>query len=186
MNKQNIYEKILNLYRANLDEGRVFMYENMGLLMRKNPLLKHNYITYTSDDIKSEAFMIADSIITREDIPDFKKISKLRYLFNKGGWALHDKLSQYNAESYNVDDIKEEVWIEAYLGDEILDWILVSNNIITPLEEKILMYLRQGRWKYEIARLMKTTYYNIKAIVDTIAMKVEKFLAENDINADNS
>lgn len=186
MNKQNIYEKILDLYRANLDEGRIFMYENMGLLMRKNPLLKHNYVTYTPDDIKSEAFMIADSILLREDIPDFKKISKLRYLFNKGGGALHDKVSQYNAESYNVDDIKEEIGIDAYLGDDILNWILITNDVITPLEEKILNYLKQGRWKYEIARLMKTTYYNIKAIVDDLAIKIEKFLTENNVDADNS
>lgn len=179
MSKPNIYEKILDLYKTNLDEWRIFLYENMGLLMRKNPLLKHNFVTYTSDDIKSEAFMIADNILLREDIPDFKKISKLWYLFNKWGGALYDKISQYNAESYNVDDIKEEIGIESYLGDDILDWILVSNNIITPLEEKVLSYLRQGRWKYEIARLMKTTYYNIKSIIDTLALKVQRFLDEN-------
>lgn len=186
MSKSNIYEKILDLYRANLDKGRIFMYENMGLLMRKNPLLKHNYNTYTPEDIKSEAFLIADWILLREDIPDFKKISKLWYLFNKWGGALYDKITQYNAETYNVDDIKEEIGIENYLGDEILDWILISNNVITPLEEKVLSYLKQGRWKYEIARLMKTTYYNVKAIVDTLALKIERFLTENDVNADNS
>lgn len=179
MSKPNIYEKILDLYKTSLDEWRIFLYENMGLLMRKNPLLKHNFVTYTSDDIKSEAFMIADNILLREDIPDFKKISKLWYLFNKWGGALYDKISQYNAESYNVDDIKEEIGIENYLGDDILDWILVSNNIITPLEEKVLSYLRQGRWKYEIARLMKTTYYNVKSIIDTLALKVQRFLDEN-------
>ena len=179
MSKPNIYEKILDLYKTNLDEWRIFLYENMGLLMRKNPLLKHNFVTYTSDDIKSEAFMIADNILLREDIPDFKKISKLWYLFNKWGGALYDKISQYNAETYNVDDIKEEIGIENYLGDDILDWILVSNNIITPLEEKVLSYLRQGRWKYEIARLMKTTYYNVKSIIDTLALKVQRFLDEN-------
>ena len=186
MSKPNIYEKILGLYKDNLDEWRIFMYENMGLLMRKNPLLKHNYVTYTPDDVKSEAFMIADAILLRDDIPDFKKISKLRYLFNKWGGVLYDKIAQYNAETYNVDDIKEEIGIEAYLGDEILDWILVSNNIITPLEEKVLTYLKQGRGKYEIARLMKTTYYNVKAIIDTLALKIDRFLTENDINADNS
>lgn len=83
MSKPNIYEKILDLYKSDLDEGRIFMYENMGLLMRKNPLMKHNYETYTPEDIKSEAFMIADAILLREDIPEFKKISKLWYLFNK-------------------------------------------------------------------------------------------------------
>ena len=186
MSKPNIYEKILDLYKSDLDEGRIFMYENMGLLMRKNPLMKHNYETYTPEDIKSEAFMIADAILLREDIPEFKKISKLWYLFNKWGWVLYDKITQYNAETYNVDDIKEELGIETLLWDEILDWILISNNIITPLEEKVLSYLRQGRGKYEIARLMKTTYYNIKAIVDTLALKIKRFLEENNTNdADN-
>ena len=33
---------------------------------------------------------------------------------------------------------------------------------------------------------MKTTYYNIKAIVDDLAIKIEKFLTENNVDADNS
>ena len=49
------------------------MYENMGLLMRKNPLLRRNYLTYTTEDILSEAFMIADEILLRKDISDEKK-----------------------------------------------------------------------------------------------------------------
>ena len=61
------------------------MYENMGLLMRKNPLLKRNYLTYTTEDILSEAFLIADEILLRKDISEEKKVSKLWYLFNRGG-----------------------------------------------------------------------------------------------------
>lgn len=184
--KTNIYEKMLDLYRVNIDDGRVFMYENMGLLMRKNPLLKHGSLTYTPDDIKSEAFMLADEIILRKDIPDYKKISKLRYLFNKWYWALYDKVFQYDAEKYSVDDIREEIWVEDFMGDEILNWILVSNKIITPLEEKILWYLREWRWKYEIARLLKTTYYNVRSAVETLTLKIERFIKENNIDADDS
>lgn len=183
---QNIYETIMDKYSRDLDEWRVFMYENMGLLMRKNPLLKRNYLTYTSEDILSEAFMIADEIILRDDIPEGKKISKLRYLFNRWGWFLYGKLTQYNPEIYNTDDLKEWESIETYMDDEILDWILVSNNVITPLEEKVLSYIRQGRWKYEIARLMKTTYYNVKSIVENLSAKIERFIKENDLNANNS
>ena len=99
------------------------MYENMGLLMRKNPLLKRNYLTYTTEDILSEAFLIADEILLRKDISEEKKVSKLWYLFNRGGWFLYGKLTQYNPEIYNTDDLKEWEWVESYMDDEILDWI---------------------------------------------------------------
>lgn len=82
MNK-NIYEKILDLYEENMDNGRAFLYENMELLMRKNPLLRHKNYTFTKDDILSESFLIADNIILRKDVTDEKKISKLWYLFNR-------------------------------------------------------------------------------------------------------
>lgn len=82
MNK-NIYEKVLDLYKKDIEQGRIFLYENMELLMRKNPLLRHKNYTYTKDDILSESFLIADNIILREDIANEKKISKLWYLFNR-------------------------------------------------------------------------------------------------------
>lgn len=179
--RKNIYEVILSKYRENLDEWRIFMYENMSLLMRKNPLLKHNYLTYTPEDIKSEAFLIADDIVLKEGLPDYKKISKLWYLFNRWGGTLYNKVTQYAPESYNIDDVDIKD-VTTYMDDEILNWILIKNNIITPLEEKVLEYIRQGRWKYEIARLMKTTYYNVKSIIDTLTLKIERFIKENDIN----
>ena len=179
--RKNIYEVILSKYRENLDEWRIFMYENMSLLMRKNPLLKHNYLTYTPEDILSEAFLIADDIILKEWIPEYKKISKLWYLFNRWGGALYNKVTQYAPETYNIDDVEIKD-ISSYMDDEILDRILVKNNVITPLEEKVLEYIRQGRWKYEIARLMKTTYYNVKSIIDTLTVKIERFIKENDID----
>lgn len=181
--QQNIYETIMDKYSRDLSDGRIFMYENMGLLMRKNPLLKRNYLTYTTEDILSEAFLIADEILLRKDISEEKKVSKLWYLFNRGGWFLYGKLTQYNPEIYNTDDLKEWEWVESYMDDEILDWILVSNNVITPVEEKVLSYIRQWHWKYEIARLMKTTYYNIKSIVEWLSAKIERFIKENDLNA---
>ena len=99
---------------------------------------------------------------------------------------MYNKITQYSAESYSIDDINWTEDISSYMDDEILSWILVRNNIITPLEEKVLTYLKEGRGKYEIARLMKTTYYNVKGIIDTLTVKIERFLEENDINdADN-
>ena len=181
MTKPNIYEKILDLYKTNLDEWRIFLYENMGLLMRKNPLLKHNFVTYTSDDIKSEAFMFADAIILREDIDDVKKISKLWYLFNRGGWQLYNIVTQYNAETYNTDDLKNNELLSEEVVDDVFIWVLVNNNIITPLEAQILEYKSQWMGKYEIARQMKTTYYNVRAIMDTIALKIIAFLDRNNI-----
>jgi hypothetical protein len=71
---------------------------------------------------------------------------------------------------------------------DMLQYVLVVNNIISPLEAKVLQYLSENRGKYEIARLMKTTYYNVRDIVDAIALKIKRFLSEQDDleDADNS
>lgn len=185
--QENLYEKVLNLYKTDLDSGRICLYENMSLLMRRNPLLRHKNYTFTKDDILSESFMIADDILLRKDISDEKKISKLWYLFNRWGWALYNKLNQYGLESYTIDDIRDSENRSYNMDVDMLQYVLVANNIITPLEAKMLQYLGDWRGKYEIARLMKTTYYNVRDIVDTIALKINRFLKENDLeNADYS
>lgn len=184
--QENIYEKVLSLYKKDIEQWRIFLYENMALLMRKNPLLRHKNYTYTKDDILSESFLIADNIILREDIADEKKISKLRYLFNRWGWYLYNKLNQYGAESYTIDDIRDSEHRSYDMDIDMLQYVLVTNKVISPLEAKVLQYLWEGRGKYEIARLMKTTYYNIRDIVDNIAVKIKKFIEENDLeDADN-
>ena len=186
MNK-NIYEKILDLYNKNIDEGRSFLYENMWLLMRKNPLLHYKNYTFTKDDILSESFLIADNIILKENVSDEKKISRLWYLFNRWGWALYNKLNQFWMETYTIDDISDSEDWSYDMDIDMLQYVLVKNNIITPLEAKVIQYLWEGRWKYEIARLMKTTYYNIKDIVDIITIKINKFIKQNDLeNANDS
>lgn len=181
-----MYETILKKYKDNLDEGRVFLYENLAKLMRNNPIMKMKNVTYTKDDILWEAMLLADAIILREDIDDVKKISKLWYLFNRGGWQLYNIVTQYNAETYNTDDLKNNELLSEEVVDDVFIWVLVNNNIITPLEAQILEYKAQWMGKYEIARQMKTTYYNVRAIMDTIALKIKRFLDENDTNADNS
>ena len=179
--QENIYEKVLNLYKKDIEQWRIFLYESMSLLMRKNPLLRHKNYTFTKDDILSEAFLIWDEILLREDIPDEKKISKLWYLFNRWGWALYNKLNQYGAESYTIDDIRDSEHWSYDMDIDMLQYVLVVNNIISPLEAKVLQYLSENRGKYEIARLMKTTYYNVRDIVDAIALKIKKFIEENDL-----
>lgn len=181
-----MYEMILEKYKTNLDEGRVFLFENLAKLMRNNPIIKMKNVTYTKDDILGEAMLLADAIILREDIDDVKKISKLWYLFNRGGGQLYNIVTQYNAETYNTDDLKNNELLSEEVVDDVFIWVLVNNNIITPLEAQILEYKAQWMGKYEIARQMKTTYYNVRAIMDTIALKIKRFLDENDINADNS
>ena len=178
-----MYETILKKYKDNLDEGRVFLYENLAKLMRNNPIMKMKNVTYTKDDILWEAMLLADAIILREDIDDVKKISKLWYLFNRGGWQLYNIVTQYNAETYNTDDLKNNELLSEEVVDDVFIWVLVNNNIITPLEAQILEYKSQWMGKYEIARQMKTTYYNVRAIMDTIALKIKRFLDENDIDA---
>ena len=176
-----MYETILKKYKDNLDEGRVFLYENLAKLMRNNPIMKMKNVTYTKDDILGEAMLLADAIILREDIDDVKKISKLWYLFNRGGWQLYNIVTQYNAETYNTDDLKNNELLSEEVVDDVLIWVLVNNNIITPLEAQILEYKSQWMGKYEIARQMKTTYYNVRAIMDTIALKIKTFLDRNNI-----
>ena len=180
--KPNIYETILDTYTKDLDQWRIMLYENMSKLMRRNPLLKVKNYTYTKEDILSEAFMLADEMILDNKVPYNTKITRLRYLFNRWWWALYNKINQYWAELYNIDNLKEKD-IAEYMEDDILNWILVTNNIITPMEEKVLTYLQEGRGKYEIARLMNASYYNIKWIVDTLALKINRFILENDIDA---
>lgn len=183
---KNIYERVLSEYSKDIDNGRIFLYDNMSLLMRKNPLLRIKNNTYTKEDILSEAFLLADDIILREDLSNEKKISKLWYLFNRWGGCLYNKINQYGLESYTVDDIRDSEHRSYDMDVDILDYVLVTNNIITPLESQILQYLGQGRGKYEIARIMKTSYYNIKSIVETIAKKIKRFIKENDLeDADN-
>jgi len=186
MAQKNIYERIVELYKEDIGKWREFMYNNMWLLMRKNPLLRNTNPTFTKDDILSEAFMIWDVILLREDISDKKKISKLWFLFNRWRWELANRINQYNLESYTIDDVWENKSLVSYVEDDALDYILVSNNIITPLEAKILAYVKQGRWKYEIARLLKTTYYNVKQIIETLTLKINRFISEQEIDADNS
>jgi len=183
--KPNIYETILDTYTKDLDQWRIMLYENMSKLMRRNPLLKVKNYTYTKEDILSEAFMIADEMILDKKIPYNKKVTRLRYLFNRWWWVLFNKINQYWAEIYNIDNLKEKD-IAEYMEDDILNWILVTNNIITPMEEKVLSYLQEGRGKYEIARLLNASYYSIKWIADMLAMKINRFILENDIDANNS
>ena len=184
--QKNIYERVLDLYKKDIEQGRIFLYENMELLMRKNPLLRHKNYTYTKDDILSESFLIADNILLREDVANEKKISKLWYLFNRWGWVLYNKLNQFWPESYTIDDIRDSEHWSYDMDVDMLQYVLVVNNVITPLEAKVLQHLWEGRWKYEIARLMKTTYYNVRDIVDTIATKVKRFIEQNDLeDADN-
>jgi len=182
-----IYEKILELYQKDKQEGRIFLFENLPKLMRKNPLMRIKNNTYTKDDIISEVMLLADEILLRKDIPDEKKISKLWYLFNRWGWALYNKLNQYGAESYTIDDIRDSDSRSYDMDVDMLQYVLVVNNIISPLEAKVLQYVWEWRGKYEIARLMKTTYYNVRDIVDTIWLKIKRFLEENDLeDATNS
>lgn len=181
MSRQNVYEHILDTYDKSIDEGRILLYNNMGVLMRRNPILKMRNGTYTAEDIKSEAFMLADSIILNKDIPQYKKIARLWYLFNRWGGALFDKINQYSSETYTIDEGIEEN-VSTYLNDDILNWILVVNNVITPMEEKILSLLKEWRGKYEIARMMRTSYYNIRSIVETLSLKIDRFIKENDID----
>ena len=185
---ENIYEKVLDLYKKDVDEWRIFLYESMPTLMRKNSLLRHNRnYTYTKDDILSEAFLIWDELLLRTDIPDEKKISKLWYLCNRWWGYLYNKLNQYWAETYSIDDIRDSEHWSYDMDIDMLQYVLIINEIITPLEAKVLQYLWEGRWKYEIARLMKTTYYNVRDIVDNIAIKIKKFIKDNDLeDADDS
>lgn len=176
-----MYETILEKYKTNLDEGRIFLYENLAKLMRNNPIMKMKNVTYTKDDILWEAMLLADAIILRKDIDDVKKISKLWYLFNRGGGQLYNIVTQYNAETYNTDDLKNNELLSEEVVDDVFIWVLVNNNIITPLEAQILEYKAQWMGKYEIARQMKTTYYNVRAIMDTIALKIKAFLDRNSI-----
>ena len=134
----------------------------------------------------SEAMLLADEILLREDIPNQKKISKLRFLFNRWGGQLYNKINQYAPESYGIDKLKDEEIFSEENIDDIFAWILVNNNIITPLENTVLSYLIQWVGKYEIARLMKTTYYNIRDIVDILSLKIKRFISEQDENADDS
>lgn len=182
----NIYEQIIDLYKHSVDEWREYLYNNIHGLMRKNPLLWHNNYTYTRDDIISESFLLADEIILNNNVSYNKKVSRLWYLFNRWWWALYNKINHYWFELYNMDDIMNSDNISYYIDVDILQYILIKNNIITPLEAKVLKYLWEWRWKYEIARIMKTTYYNIKDIVETIWIKIKNFLAETEKDAENN
>jgi len=184
--KKNIYEVVIKKYKEDTQIWRIFLYENMPMLMRKNPLIRCKNYTYDKDDVYSEAFLLADTIILRKDLPEEKKISKLWYLFNRWGGYLYNKINQYWLESYTIDDIRDSEHRSYDMDIDILDYVLVANNIITPLESQILQYLGQGRWKYEIARIMKTSYYNVKSIVETIALKIRRFITENDLDANDS
>lgn len=177
--QKNIYEKIIELYNKNVDEWRTFMYENMWLLMRKHPLLKNDYDTYTKDDIYSEAFLFADRIVMRQDIDDKKKVSKLWFLFNRWGWPFYDVINKYNDEWYTLDNLLENDNFVCYVDEEwILEHILLMNDVISPIENRVLDYMKEWRGRYEIARLMKTSYHTVKDIIDNMSDKVKKFLAE--------
>lgn len=152
--------------------------------MRKNPLLRHRNYTFDIEDILSEAFLIADEIILRKDITDQKKVSKLWFLFNKWWWVLYNKLNQYSAEWYTMDDIRDSDKWSYTMDIDMLEFVLTNNGIISPIESSILKYINEGRGKYEIARLMQTSYHNIKEIIDGLTEKIKDFIQQNDIDAD--
>lgn len=185
MAKKNTYENIIKMYKEDVDKGREYLYSNMGVLMRKNPILKSQNYTYTVDDIHSEAFLLADAIIMRTDVDDNKKISKLWFLFNKWWWPLYNVINQYR-ESYTIDDYSDNEKLSYELNDDMLEYVLLINNVISPIEDKILIYLQEWRWRYEIARLLKTTYNNVKQIIDLLTLKIERFIQEINKDADNS
>lgn len=185
MPRKNVYETILELYKNDVDKGREFLFENIKVLMRKNPLMKHTNYTYTPDDILSEAYLLWDKLLTKTNVPDNKKISRLWYLFNKWWWTLYNLINQYSCESYTIDDIWDSEWWSYYMDDDMLEYILVKNNVISPLEAQILRWMQEGRWKYEIARLMKTTYYNTREIIEAMSKKIETFYKENSIDTND-
>ena len=115
--QENPYEKVLDLYKKDLDKGRIFLYENMKILMRKNPLLRHKNYTFTKDDILSEAFLIWDGILLRKDIPDEKKVDTptgTNYLEEKGlmgALAVQDFVDAFRKKyPEKADQFEATVW----------------------------------------------------------------------------
>jgi hypothetical protein len=54
---------------------------------------------------------------------------------------LYNKLNQYGAESYTIDDIRDSDSRSYDMDIDMLQYVLVVNNIISPLEAKVLQYI---------------------------------------------
>lgn len=180
--RKDIYERLVETYNTSLDDWRAMLYENMDLLMRNNPLLRNEYQVYTKEDILSVAFMLADKILTREDTDEKKKILRLRYLFHKWNWDLQNNINRIHKDWYILEEkAEDESYSYEFEKDEYLDYFLLKNHVITPIEYRIIQYIQEWRWKYEIARMMKTTYYNVKQSVEFIQKKVDSFIKLNNL-----
>ena len=184
MAKESMYEKIINMYKEDIDKWRIYMYEHMPKLMWKNPLVKHMFNTYSLDDIYSSAFMIADEIILNDNDEDNIKVSKLWHLFRRGWQPLYGKLNKYHREAYCVDDEWFDILYEPEESEELYNRLLMNAWVLSPTEVRIVEYLKEWRGKYEIAELLDTSYYHIKTTIQKIVLKVEKFLEDTDNNAD--
>ena len=145
--------------------------------MRHNPLLRWKYLVCTKDDIYSEAFMIADKIILRDDIPDDKKTMKLWYLFHRAKGKLKNIVSKYWWDIIQLDDVIEDN-TERYenIVDDTLEYFLVKNHILTSIESKIIEYLKQWKKAYEISRILNTKYNTTRNNIDIIRIKINDFI----------
>ena len=59
------------------------------------------------------------------------------------GASLMNVNEEFREESYTLDNIREDDRWACDIEDDVLEYVLVSNNIITPLEDKLLKYLSE-------------------------------------------
>lgn len=167
------YDKILDLYATNLDEGRIFLYKMIPTLAQKSPYHRYVSANHTTEDIHWEMFMFLDWILTS----DRTRQSKFYYLWNVFH-KMHDSLNKtlklykevydetlFNKEECDIDDVD---WILEYLLE--LHWILDSTEL------KIFRIIANWWWVSKVIKEFHIQHKDARELYDKVLLKTKAFI----------
>lgn len=169
------YDKILDLYETDLNQGRIFLYQKIPDLAKKSPYHKMVSTYHTADDIHWEMFIFLDNILTS----DRSRKSKFYYLWNIFH-NIHDSLNK-NLKLYKEvydEDIMKQVPYELKDPDGLFEYVLDIHWILGPTEKKVYKILAEWWWVSRVIKELHIQHRDARELCDTVIDKIKKFLYE--------
>lgn len=168
-----MYDKILELYSTNLEEGRILLYQQIPKLAIHSPYFKITWAYFTKDDIHSEMFMFLDWILTS----DRERKSKFYYIWN----VFHrmpnslNKVLKFPKEYYWYEVINESTY-EIDDVEWILEYVMDIHEVLTPTEKKIFSLLKGWLWPTVIGKRLWIPFYKARDLCSIVVNKTKQFL----------
>ena len=169
------YDKILDLYATNLEEGRIFLFKVLPKLAIHSPYHKLISANYLTEDIHWEMFVFLDGILTSNRSRQ-TKFYYLWFVFHK----MHDSLNKtlkiykeiyddlaFSKETYEIDDVD---WILEYLLE--LHWVLNYH------EMKVYRIISSWWWVSKVIKELHTWYKDAKKLYDDVIVKTKAFISQ--------